>query len=83
VVRQLREQPGGDIVVLNSGSVIRALLDADELDRLRIILCPELVGGGARLFTDGGLASSWSLSDLSTSESGAICQIYDRVRNES
>jgi dihydrofolate reductase len=79
-VRQLREQPGGDIVVLNSGSVINALLEAGELDRLTIILCPELVGGGARLFEDGVPASSWSLTDLSTSDSGAICLTYDRVR---
>lgn len=79
-VRQLREQPGGDIVVLNSGSVIKALLEAGELDRLTIVLCPELVGGGARLFEDGVPASSWSLTDLSTSDSGAICLTYDKVR---
>jgi dihydrofolate reductase len=79
-VRQLREQPGGDIVVLNSGSVIKALLEAGELDRLTIVLCPELVGGGARLFEDGVPASSWSLTDLSTSDSGAICLTYDKVQ---
>jgi dihydrofolate reductase len=79
-VRQLREQPGGDIVVLNSGSVIKVLLEAGELDRLTIVLCPELVGGGARLFEDGVPASSWSLTDLSTSDSGAICLTYDKVR---
>jgi dihydrofolate reductase len=83
VVRQLRGQPGGDIIVLASSSVIKALLAAGELDRLSITLCPELVGGGARLFEDGLPASSWSLTDLSTSESGAICLLYDRVRNES
>jgi dihydrofolate reductase len=83
VVRQLRQQPGGDIIVLASSSVIKALLAGGELDRLSITLCPELVGGGARLFTDGLPATSWSLADLSTTESGAICLLYDRVRGDS
>jgi dihydrofolate reductase len=79
-VRKLREQPGGDIVVLASVSVIRALLEADQVDRLSITLCPEIVGGGRRLLDDGLPAGSWSLTDLSTTESGAICLLYDRVR---
>ena len=78
VVRELREQPGGDIIVLASTSVIRALLEAGELDRLSVTLCPEIVGGGRRLLDDGLPAASWSLTDMSTTESGAICLIYDR-----
>jgi dihydrofolate reductase len=78
LVRELRGQPGGDIVVLASTSVIQALLEAGELDRLSITLCPEIVGGGRRLLDDGLPAASWSLTDMSTTESGAICLIYDR-----
>jgi dihydrofolate reductase len=79
-VEQLRQQDGGDIVVLASASVIRALLEAGELDRLSITLCPELVGGGARLFQDGPAGSSWSLTHSTPTESGAICLLYDRIR---
>ena len=79
-VRQLRGQPGGDIIVLASGSVIRSLLEAGELDRLSITLCPELPGGGARLFGDGPAGSSWSLTDTAGTGSGAICLLYDRIR---
>jgi dihydrofolate reductase len=82
VVKELRGQAGGDIVVLNSSSVINALLKAGELDRLTIVLCPEIAGGGARLFQEGLPTSSWSLTDLTTTESGAMCLIYDRVRGE-
>ena len=79
-VKDLRQRDGGDIVVLASTSVIRNLLDAGELDRLSITLCPELVGGGARLFQDGPAASSWSLTDVNATESGALCLLYDRIR---
>jgi len=81
VLKQLREEPGGDIIVLASSSVIRALLAADELDRLSITLTPELVGGGARLFEDGIPATSWKLTDSTPTESGALCLLYDRIRS--
>ncbi|RSM48599.1 riboflavin biosynthesis protein RibD [Actinoplanes sp. ATCC 53533] len=78
-VRRLREQDGGDIIVLASGSIIRALLEAELLDRLSITLCPALVGGGARLLEDGLPASTWALTDTTMSASGAICLLYDRL----
>lgn len=81
VVRELRARPGGDIIVLASSSVIRDLLDADLLDRLSITLCPETVGGGARLFDDDvRFGASWALSEQSVTETGAICLVYDRIR---
>jgi dihydrofolate reductase len=81
VVKQLRAQDGGDIIVLASSSVIRALLAADEIDRLSITLDPEVVGGGSRLFEDGLPATSWKLTDSTPTESGALCLLYDRVRS--
>lgn len=80
VVEKLKRQPGGDIIVLASSSIIRSLLKADALDRLSLTLCPEVAGGGARLFEDGLPASSWSLRQSTPTESGALCLLYDRVR---
>lgn len=50
-----------------------------ELDRLSITRCPEIAGGGDRLFEDGLPGTSWTLTDLPTAESGAVHMIYDRV----
>ncbi len=80
VVAELQQQQGGDIIVLASGSIIKSLLRADALDRLSITLCPEVSGGGARLFEDGLPASSWTLRQSTPTESGAVCLIYDRAR---
>ena len=80
VVQDLRQQSGGDIIVLASGSIIKRLLEADALDRLSITLCPEIAGGGARLFEVGLPPSSWTLRQNVTTESGALCLLYDRVR---
>jgi len=81
VVEVLRGEAGGDIIVLASGSVIKALLRADQVDRLSITLCPELPGGGGRLFEDDLPPSSWRLHDSAVTESGAVCLRYDRVRS--
>ncbi len=78
-VNELRNQPGGDIIVLSSTSIIRTLLAAEELDRLIINVCPNIVGGGARLFDDGIPETAWSLADHASSETGSIYLTYDRV----
>jgi dihydrofolate reductase len=80
VVAQLQEQPGGDIIVLASSSIIRALLRADAIDQLSITLCPELPGGGARLFADDLPPTAWRLQLHTPTESGALCLLYDRAR---
>ena len=81
VVADLRTREGGDIVVLASSSVIRDLLNADEIDQLSIALCPETVGGGARLFDDDVLQrATWAVVSHTVTESGALCLRYDRTR---
>ena len=82
VVEELQKQPGGDIIVLASSSIVRSLLRVDALDCLSITLCPEVAGGGARLFEEGLPASSWSLRQSTVTESSALCLLYDRVRKE-
>jgi dihydrofolate reductase len=79
-VRRLRKQDGGDIIVLASASIIRNLLAAGEVDRLSIMLCPALAGGGARLFGDDLSGSAWSMTEATATDSGAICLLYDRQR---
>jgi dihydrofolate reductase len=80
VIKELRKQPGGDIIVLASSSLIRSMLRADLLDRLSITLCPEVVGGGAHLFEDGIPHSSWTLRQSKITQSGALCLVYERAR---
>ena len=81
VVEDLQNQAGGDIIVLASGTIIKRLLQADAIDRLSITLCPEVAGGGARLFEDGLPPSSWTPRQSVVTESGAVCLLYDRIRN--
>lgn len=79
VVTGLKATGEGDIVVNNSASVIKPLLAADLVDRLYLVVCPEIAGGGRRLFDDGLPASKWRLTHQETGELGEIALIYDRA----
>ena len=48
-VRDLKHQPGGDIAVHGSLSVAQALLAADVVDELRLVIRPMIAGRGRRL----------------------------------
>jgi dihydrofolate reductase len=80
VVADLKATGEGDILVNSSPSVIKALLSADLVDRLYLMILPEIVGGGERLFEDGLPASRWTLTRHETGEQGEVAAIYDRVR---
>ncbi|PXY20903.1 dihydrofolate reductase family protein [Prauserella muralis] len=80
VVTDLKAHGAGDILVNNSASVIKALLSADLLDRMYLMLCPEIAGGGPRLFDDGLPASKWTLTHQETGKLGEMAMVYDRAR---
>jgi len=48
-VRNLKQQPGGDIGVHASISVAQALLAAGVVDELRLVIAPRIAGRGRRL----------------------------------
>ena len=48
-VRDLKARPGGDIGVHASISVAQALLAADVVDELRLVIAPKIAGSGRRL----------------------------------
>ncbi|MET7440866.1 MULTISPECIES: dihydrofolate reductase family protein [unclassified Streptomyces] len=80
VVAELTATEGGDILVLSSASVIKALLAADRVDRLALTVFPVLLGDGPRLFDDGLPAGRWSLAGQAAGEHGTLSLVYDRVR---
>jgi dihydrofolate reductase len=80
VVADLKATEGGDILVLSSASVIKALLAADKVDRLAITLFPVFLGGGPRLFDDGLPTGKWALASQTAGEHGTLALVYDRLR---
>jgi dihydrofolate reductase len=82
VVAELKGRPGGDIVILASAGIIRALLRADLVDRLSLTCCPQIVGGGDRLFDEGLPASRWAVTRSTTGDLGTTCTLLDRIPDQ-
>jgi dihydrofolate reductase len=80
VVAELKATGTGDILCNSSPSVIKALLAADLVDRLFLLICPEIAGSGQRLFDDGLPGSRWTLTHHETGELGESAMVYDRAR---
>jgi dihydrofolate reductase len=53
-IRELKQQPGGELQVHGSGELLRWLLESDLVDELNLRIHPVIVGDGLRLFPDSG-----------------------------
>ncbi|SFO60945.1 dihydrofolate reductase family protein [Amycolatopsis rubida] len=80
VVASLKADGEGDILVNSSVSVIKALLAEDLVDRLYLTICPQIAGGGPRLFDDGLPGTKWTVAYQETGDLGEVALVYDRVR---
>ncbi len=47
---KLKQQPGGDIVILGSGQIVQALSNLGLIDEYRIIVAPVILGSGNPMF---------------------------------
>jgi len=74
-VTALKSEPGGDIGMSGSVSVVRQLLAAGLLDELHLLVHPIVVGKGMRLFDDGEQIPLKLLSSQ-TFETGVLYLVY-------
>jgi dihydrofolate reductase len=72
--------PEEAIVVLGSGVLLRALLAADLVDELRLLIHPLVLGTGTRLFDADGPRLPLALVDSVTTTTGVVIATYRRAR---
>ncbi|MGH2962741.1 MAG: dihydrofolate reductase family protein [Solirubrobacterales bacterium] len=75
-VAALKREDGGDLHVIGSPQLVRALLENDLVDELRLMIDPVVLGGGKRIFTDDGAIRSLRLVNSETTSMGAILATY-------
>ncbi|MGW4248646.1 dihydrofolate reductase family protein [Nocardia sp. NPDC004722] len=80
VIAELKTVGTGEILVNTSPTLTKALLADDLVDRLYLLITPEIAGGGERLFVDGLPATHWRLTSQQVGELGEMALVYDRVR---
>ncbi len=80
-ISRLKEQPGKDISISGSPTLIRSLLQDGLLDELRLMLHPIVVGSGKRLFEDGGDQKALELLDSETFSTGVLYLTYQPAQS--
>ena len=75
-VAELKQEPGKDITIIGSGALVRSLLREGLLDELRLMVHPIVLGGGKRLFEDGGDRKALELVDSQTFGTGVLYLTY-------
>jgi dihydrofolate reductase len=79
-ISALRERKGGDVSVMGSATLVRALLAADLVDELMLMIEPIVLGGGKNIFPSDGEARPFQLISTATASTGVqICR-YERAR---
>ena len=77
-VAGLKAQPGGDLGIIGSVSLVRSLHAVGLIDRYTLLICPLALGGGARLFEGPAPLTEFELTSSVTTTKGVIIAQYTR-----
>jgi dihydrofolate reductase len=77
---RLKEQPGKDISITGSATLVQSLLDEGLLDELRLLVHPIVVGHGKRIFRDGAKTTGLELVEARTLATGVMYLVYRRAQ---
>ncbi len=75
-VTKLKQQPGKNISVGGSPTLLRSLLQNNLLDELQLMIHPVTVGHGKRLFRDGDDLRRLELVEAKPTSTGTIIATY-------
>jgi dihydrofolate reductase len=75
-VARLKEESGGDLVILGSGELIRSLMPRNLIDTYILLIHPLVLGSGRRLFADGGSSARLKLIDTKPTTTGVVIATY-------
>jgi dihydrofolate reductase len=74
-VAKLKQQPGRDIGMSGSGTLVQSLLQQGLIDELNLLIYPVVLGHGKRLFQDRSNLTL-KLTQSKTSSSGVLLTTY-------
>jgi dihydrofolate reductase len=76
-VRKLKREPGPNIVIMGSGSVVAQLAEAELIDQYQIVLNPLVVGSGRTLFEGVKRKLPLKLASSRTFGNGNVVLFYE------
>ena len=81
-VTKLRQEPGGDVLVNGSATLLRTLVEHDLVDELRLMVFPVVLGDGKRLFGATSDKKPLRLTDSRTVGDGVSILVFEPAAAE-
>jgi dihydrofolate reductase len=78
-VAEIKRQPGPDIHVWGSSSLLQTLMKGDLVDTFWLMIFPVLLGTGKRLFADGIAPAAFNVTESIVAPNGVIVANYERA----
>jgi len=75
-VAELKQRPGGNLVIMGSGRLIRSLMPYGLVDEYLLMIHPLLLGSGQRLFDQDDRVSRLRLLSSAATDTGVIIATY-------
>ncbi len=75
-VMKLKEQAGGDIVLIGGAGIANTFMKQGLIDEYRLLVSPIVLGAGTPLFQGGYSRFNLTLADSKTFDTGAILLTY-------
>ena len=75
-VAALKAQPGKDLVILGSGTLVQSLMRSNLVDEYALSIHPLILGSGRRLFPDGSPFATLQLVGAKTTTTGVVIATY-------
>lgn len=79
-IAKLKQEPGKDILIEGSAMLVHALLQADLIDEIKLMVHPTIVGSGKRLFNDGTDIKLMKLFENKPLSKGVVALSYELVK---
>jgi dihydrofolate reductase len=75
-IAKLKQQPGKDIIIDGSATLVQSLQGTGLIDEYRLLVEPFIMGTGRRFFAEGTAMTKLRLVESKTLNSGTLALIY-------
>jgi len=75
-INKIKEQPGKDILIFGSPTIVHELFDLNIIDNIWLIVHPVIFGSGIPLVRKGNQVSTFTLSISQQLSNGTLCNKY-------
>ncbi len=79
-IRKLKREPGGDMLIPGSATLVQSLMQTDLIDEYQFLVHPVIMGSGKRFFKDGMPATKLELVNTKTFPLGVMLLCYQPAK---